>query len=293
MKNKYLLVTPVKNEAENLPQLFNSIISQTIRPILWLIIDDGSCDGSTGLIKKQAEDHHFIIYIRNETKKRDLAWHYHSILSNGFKYVIDTAKQRNIEWNYIGVLDGDIFFQEDHYYEYLINEFDKNDKLGICSGGTKSFNGKKYLTAKNRESNPNGCARLILKECYYVIGEYPVIPAADSMMNKIARNKGYHTKRFEAIYAYQSRLTNAANGLVKGAIYSGHILYYLGYNIIYILLYSIKKSFKYPYITGMMTLLTYFSDMLRGKEKCLDKEIIKINKTTLYDIIKRKCIKLQ
>ncbi len=293
MKDKYLLVTPVKNEADNLPQLFNSIIRQTIQPILWLIIDDGSCDGSEKLINNQAEKNNSIIYLRNEPKERDLAWHYHEILSYGFKYVIDTAKQRKIEWNYIGVLDGDIFFRDNHYYEYLINKFENDDKLGICSGGTKSFNGKKYLTAKNRESNPNGCARLILKECYYAIGEYPVIPAADSMMNKIARKKGFHTKRFEAVYAYQSRLTNAANGLVKGAIYSGHILYYLGYNIIYILLYSIKKSFRYPYITGMITLFTFFSDMFRGKEKCLDKEIIKINKMALVDIIKRKCIKMQ
>jgi glycosyltransferase involved in cell wall biosynthesis len=287
MKNNYILVTPIKNEEKNLPFLFKSIKEQTIKPVLWLIIDDGSSDNSTKLINEQSKKCDYIVYKRNEPQKWDLAFHYHEMLSNGFKETINIAAEKNIAWEFIGVLDGDIFFKDNNYYKFLINEFKKDNKLGICSGGTKSFNGKKYIIEKNKKTHPNGCARLISKNCYNTIG-YPITPSADSIMHKKARISGFKTKRFENIFAYQSRLTNAGNGVWIGAIYSGHVKYYLGYSFLYILLHSIKISMKYPYYTGLILLFTYLSDSFKRKQKTKDNEIIKMNKNTIYNTIKTK-----
>lgn len=42
--HKYIVVTPCKNEGENLPNLIASVVAQTIMPVLWVIVDDGSTD---------------------------------------------------------------------------------------------------------------------------------------------------------------------------------------------------------------------------------------------------------
>jgi glycosyltransferase involved in cell wall biosynthesis len=45
-----VVVTPVKNESENLVNLSQIILRQTQRPNFWLIIDDGSTDDTPHII---------------------------------------------------------------------------------------------------------------------------------------------------------------------------------------------------------------------------------------------------
>jgi len=52
MNRRYIVVTPCRNEAKNLPKLVQSITAQTIKPELWVIVDNGSTDKTPELIKK-------------------------------------------------------------------------------------------------------------------------------------------------------------------------------------------------------------------------------------------------
>ena len=51
MHEGYIIITPAKDEEENLPNLISSIVKQSIQPLLWLIVDDGSVDSTPVLIK--------------------------------------------------------------------------------------------------------------------------------------------------------------------------------------------------------------------------------------------------
>jgi len=57
MNRRYIVFTPCRNEEKNLPNLLQSITVQTIRPALWVIVDDGSTD-KTGEIITEAEKRH-------------------------------------------------------------------------------------------------------------------------------------------------------------------------------------------------------------------------------------------
>ena len=43
---RYVLVTPARNEAAYIKKTIQSVISQTILPIKWVIVSDGSTDGT-------------------------------------------------------------------------------------------------------------------------------------------------------------------------------------------------------------------------------------------------------
>ena len=45
----YAIVSPVRNEADNLPRLTESIRAQTVQPVHWVIVDTGSDDDTIGL----------------------------------------------------------------------------------------------------------------------------------------------------------------------------------------------------------------------------------------------------
>ena len=81
----YILVTPVKNEEDNLPELIRSVTSQHVRPVGWFIVDDNSDDQTPGIIDKATAENSWIHSIRLvEGGAYDLEEHYASICRAGF-----------------------------------------------------------------------------------------------------------------------------------------------------------------------------------------------------------------
>src|SRR5262245_45280941 len=56
----YALVTPVRDECENLRRLAASVDAQTIVPLQWIIVDNGSEDGSLELAGELAQARAFV-----------------------------------------------------------------------------------------------------------------------------------------------------------------------------------------------------------------------------------------
>ena len=55
--NKITVFTPAYNRAHTLPKLYRSLRRQTFQNFEWLIVDDGSADGTGELVKKwQSEE---------------------------------------------------------------------------------------------------------------------------------------------------------------------------------------------------------------------------------------------
>ena len=64
MNRQYIVVTPCRNEEKNLPNLMQSMTAQTIKPALWVIVDDGSTDRTPEIIEKAKEKYDWIKSIR-------------------------------------------------------------------------------------------------------------------------------------------------------------------------------------------------------------------------------------
>ena len=46
---RYAVITPARNEADNLPRLAESLRSQSVPPLVWLIVDNGSTDATADI----------------------------------------------------------------------------------------------------------------------------------------------------------------------------------------------------------------------------------------------------
>ena len=49
MKTRYLVISPAKDEAERIERTIQAMIGQTILPLHWVIVDDGSQDRTSEL----------------------------------------------------------------------------------------------------------------------------------------------------------------------------------------------------------------------------------------------------
>ena len=56
----YVLVTPVRNEERTIEKTIEAVISQTVRPVEWVIASDGSTDATHDIVRGHLLKHPWI-----------------------------------------------------------------------------------------------------------------------------------------------------------------------------------------------------------------------------------------
>src|SRR5258708_7146978 len=129
----YVLVTPARNEAEFIELTPKSVIQQTTRPLRWVIVSDGSTDGTDEIVKKYAVENDWIELVRvPERSERHFAGKVHA-------FNVGYAKVRPLQCDVIANLDADISFDPD-YFSFLLGKFAENPSLGVAGTPFKEGN---------------------------------------------------------------------------------------------------------------------------------------------------------
>jgi len=282
----YFIVTPAKDEEKSLSFTIYSIKRQTVKPVLWIIVDDGSTDNTPQIIENAKKKHDWIHSIHLNETPRDLTVHVTSVYKIGLDYGIKYCEENKIESEYIASVDADIIL-ESTYFENLIKEFEKDPKLGIASGETWSIVGDRVIPSKQRENLPSGGHRLWRKKCFEETGGFLLTHSADSVSNVKAKLRGWKTKRFVEYKAIQTRMTSSAEGLWKGWRIRGESAYYLDIPTLYAVAKAIRYLFKKPHYIGLAYLVGYGNSYINRKEKTDDEEIKNYYRYTIPQEIKR------
>ena len=110
---RYVLITPARNEEEFIEQTIKSVIGQTVLPIRWVIVSDGSTDATNDIVKKYANAHKWIEFVlMPERKERHFAGKVHAF-NAGY------AKVKDLTYDIVGSLDADISFDPE-YFDFML-----------------------------------------------------------------------------------------------------------------------------------------------------------------------------
>ncbi|MBZ4646272.1 MAG: glycosyltransferase [Clostridia bacterium] len=269
---KYIIVTPCKNEEVNISKLIESIASQTIRPVLWVIIDDGSTDRTPDIIADAIYQHSWIQSIKFNYERRDRGLHLANIIREGFDYGTDYCKTRQIEYDYLSNIDSDIVL-ENTFFEDMIDIFEEDSTLGVASGGIYHQKNGRLVCAKINKSEPSGACLVIRKSCFMQCGGIFVSYAWESVLNTKAKLRNWNTRRYDDIVAVESRGTNSAEGYWKGYVYKGECAFFLQFYPLHVLTKSIMYLFKKPHFIGLAYLYGYTMNLILRKPQIDDEEI--------------------
>ncbi|MFZ0564011.1 MAG: glycosyltransferase family A protein, partial [Terriglobales bacterium] len=125
---KYVVISPAKDEAERIERTICSMLRQTVRPVRWVIVDDGSSDDTPEIIKSYAKTVRWISTIRvNRDATRRIGSAEIRAFETGLRSVHDET------FDVIVKLDCDLEFAPD-YFERLLDRFEADPDLGIASG---------------------------------------------------------------------------------------------------------------------------------------------------------------
>jgi glycosyltransferase involved in cell wall biosynthesis len=247
---KYIVISPVRNEEKNIEYTLKSVISQTIKPVKWIIVDDGSSDTSAEIVKKYAQNREWISLIQLPDRG-----HY-DLMEGGeikaFYKGYETIKDKKYE--FLAKLDGDISFDK-HYFENLLKEFRLNSKLGIASGLCYIKKGNKLIPEKTYRKHPRGPARVYRRDCWDDIGGVEDKLTWDAIDAYKARMLGWDTANFENIKATHHVKTWKKGGLIHGLERAGRLQYLMGTHYLFFAAKVIKRTLSRPYIFGAGVML--------------------------------------
>ena len=247
----YVLITPARNEEAHIEMTIKSMVSQTVLPIKWVIVNDGSSDSTDDIVKKYLVEYDWMDLVQMpQSKARNFAGKVYAF-NAGYEIV------RNLEFDIIGNLDADISFEEDHF-EYILNEFAQNPSLGVA--GTAFIEGSSvaYDYAVVNIEHVSGQCQLFRRKCFEDIGGYSPIKGGgvDWTAVTTARMRGWQTRTFQERKFVHHRLMGTGMGSHLGSRFRfGKQDYYLGSHPLWELIRCLYQVTKKPYLLGGLFLL--------------------------------------
>lgn len=270
----YVLITPARNEGGFIEQTIQSVVAQTVLPRKWVIVSDGSTDGTDAIVKKYMAEHSWIELVRMPDR---VGRHFAAkvqCFNAGYE------KVRGENFDIIGNLDADITMGED-YFEYLLTKFAVAQKMGVAGTpfveGTTSYDYQ--FTAAEHVS---GACQLFRRECFQQIGGYVPVKGGgiDWIAVTTARMKGWQTRTFmERVCHHHRPMGTAEVGSLKANFKLGGQDYYLGGHPLWQLFRSCYQMARKPYVAGGVSLLAgYLWCWVKGIERPVSPELIRFHR---------------
>jgi len=267
----YVLITPARNEEAFIGQTILSVNSQTVLPKKWVIVSDGSTDRTEEIVTQYLAKNPWIELLRMpEHRDRHFAAKVHCF-NAGYE------KVKNTEYDIIGNLDADITFEQD-YFEFLLNKFVDNPKLGV--GGTPFVEGSSHYDYRfTNIKHVSGACQLFRRECFEEIGGYIPIKGGgiDWTAVTTARMKGWQTRTFTEKTCFHHRTIGTGdNNILFAQFKYGQKNYFLGGHPLWQLFRSFYQMTNKPYfIGGLLLFAGYTWGFLSHMERPISKELMK------------------
>ena len=273
MKNhRYAIITPVRDEAKHIQFTLESVVSQSITPMKWIIVDDGSVDGTGEILDAFAATHEWMEVLHRKNRGfRASGGGVMEAFYDGY------ALLEGDSWDFLVKLDGDLSF-DSLYFERCLDHFDAQEKLGI-GGGTVCVNENGRPVVDSIGDPPfhvRGATKIYRRACWEQIDPLPKVPGWDTIDEVKANFHGWHTKTFKELHLMQHKPTGSSDGRWRNWYKNGVANYMTGYHPVFMLAKCLKRAAKKPLLIGSTALLAgYCKGYFKRTPMAIEMEVIR------------------
>lgn len=267
----YVLITPARNEAESIELTIKSLVAQSVPPLKWIIVSDGSTDGTDEIVRKYVHQYPWIELVRMPER----AERHFSGKVRAFNAGYDRV--RNLGYEAIGSLDGDISFDKE-YFSYLLEKLSEDSALGLVGTPFQESDGAVYDYRFVNIEHVSGACQLFRRECFEEIGGY--VPVKEGGIDYIAvttaRMKGWKTRTFtDKVCVHHRQMGTAQHNLLKARFRAGIKDYALGNHPVWELSRSLYQMTLQPFFIGGLTLAAgYVWAFASHRERSVSPELL-------------------
>ncbi len=262
---RIVLISPVRNEEAFLPKVIESMVNQTVKPIEWLIVNDGSTDGTLAIVEKAAQEYDWI-HLENKPDRgvRSVGPGVVETFYYGYESLHST------DYDFIGKMDGDIQFGP-RYFQRLMELFQADHYLGAASGKPFLEEDGKLIQERTADEMVAGQINFYRRQCFEDIGGFVREVHWDGIAFHKARMKGWRTRSFndtDLIFIHQRLMGSSHQNIFTGRLRWGRGQYFMGTHPLYILAIGAYRSVEKPFLLGgLFIIIGYFQAMIEGMQR--------------------------
>jgi glycosyltransferase involved in cell wall biosynthesis len=266
---RYIVITPVRDEEKYLETTIKSVAAQTVCPAEWVIVDDGSSDGTPKIIENYAARYDWIRpKYRSNRGFRKSGVGVVEAFYDGFRTV------QVQDWDFLVKLDGDLRFNSD-YFLRLFEIFESEPMLGIGGGVIYHEVRGRLEEEVNPRFHVRGATKVYRRACWEAIGGLQVAPGWDIVDEVKANMLGWKTESFSDLQVIHHRFTGTAESKFKDMVKGGRACYFAGYHPLFMAAKCLYRLASRPYVFGSFALAYGFlSSYVTGMPQVADRPLI-------------------
>jgi|SRR6185437_5210509 len=272
---RYVVITAARNEAEFIGSIIEAIIAQTITPMKWIIVSDGSTDQTDAVVDNYASTCPWIELMRMpERRARSFGGKAHAVNAA-------YGRIRDLEFDVLAVLDADITVGK-NYFAYLLAKLADNPALGVVGTPFQEATGETYDYRFVSIEHVSGACQVFRRACFEDINGYTPLPVGgvDHLAVVSARMKGWETRTFtDMVSRHHRKMGSAEHGPCASWYRTGIKDYTIGGHPLWELARVGIQMFRGPFIVrGLALGAGYFGAMVRRVERPVPAEIQKFHR---------------
>jgi poly-beta-1,6-N-acetyl-D-glucosamine synthase len=258
----YAVVTPARNEADNLRRLAGCMDAQTARPSAWLIVDNGSTDDTLEVARELAAERNWAraVVVAGEalpTRGGPVA----RAFSAGVDQLEDTP-------DLVIKVDADVSFSAD-YFEQLVARFAADPRLGIAGGTCYELEDGEWKPRFVTGNRVRGASRAYRWRCYQDVLPLENRPGWDGIDEMRAAARGWRSASFGELAFFHHRLLGRRDQSRWRRLFDvGRSAHYTGYRPTYLVLRSLFKARREPAALALVG--GYVTAAVRREPRCED-----------------------
>lgn len=250
---RYVVVTPCRDEAQFARQTIESVMNQTVRPSLWVIVDDGSRDETPAILAEYQERIPWLKVIhRPDRGCRKLGGGVVEAFYEGYETVDPD------DFDYLCKLDLDVKLPP-RYFQTLIERMEQDPRIGTASG-KPWFRGPggRRVSEMCGDENSVGMVKFYRTACFKQIGGFVRELMWDGIDGHRCRMLGWIAVSWDdpdLDFEHLRPMGTSHKSWWNGRVRHGVGQYYMGTSLIYMLASAVYRMTRPPLVVGGVAMM--------------------------------------
>ena len=271
VEGRYLLISPCRNEAAYMRETLESVLRQSVLPVKWIVVDDGSTDDTPRILAEYAGRHPWIqIVTRPDRGRRSVGPGVIDAFYSGYDSV------RPEDYEFLCKLDLDLRIPP-FYFEILIERMRADPRIATCSG-------KSYIVDKHGEfhfeghgdDTSLGMTKFYRTACFQRIGGFVREVMWDGIDCHRCRMHGFIACSWDEPqlrFVHLRPMGSSQDGIYTGRMRHGFGQYFMGTGLLYMAASAASRVGERPYLLGSLAMLWgWIRSALQRKPRYQDAE---------------------
>jgi poly-beta-1,6-N-acetyl-D-glucosamine synthase len=251
-KSKYVLISPCRDEAKYMRETLDSVISQSILPAKWIIVDDGSTDSTPQILAEYRAKHPWIeVVSRSDRGRRAVGPGVIEAFYAGFGAINPD------DYDYLCKLDLDLRLPS-RYFEMLMERMATNPRIATCSGKSYVEEGGRLVNERHGDDMSLGMTKFYRTSSFKAIGGFVREVMWDGIDCHRCRMNGWIACSWddeELRFVHLRPMGSSYRSIYTGRMRHGYGQYFMGTGLLFMAATAIYRLNKKPYLLGSLAML--------------------------------------